>query len=95
MAAQGKYRPEPNHSVTRYETKVTHFKPFNRHSDKQEHNMSKETAISIYSIAIIFCIVIIAGSLDRQEAKYQAEHYCQMVNEGTWPNYKDIDCKVK
>lgn len=29
---------------------------------------------------------------DYQEAQDQAEHYCDMVNEGTWPNYKEIDC---
>lgn len=53
------------------------------------------TAISIYSVGIIFAILAIAGSLDLKEAQDQAEHYCQMVNEGTWPNYKDIDCGDK
>ena len=54
--------------------------------------MPTEIAISIFSVGIIIATTLIAGSLDRQEAQDQAEFYCEMVNEGTWPNYKEIDC---
>lgn len=35
----------------------------------------------------------IAGRMDYEDALAESEHYCAMVNEGTWPNYKNQECE--
>ncbi len=44
-------------------------------------------------VMFLTCSHLLIDHGDYQEAQNQAEFYCQMVNEGTWPNYKDIDCE--
>lgn len=47
----------------------------------------------IITLAVFVFILFAAASNDdyKSEVKDQ-EHYCKMVNDGYWPNYKDIDC---
>ena len=43
------------------------------------------------SIVMLLCLV---SSYDIDQAKEEKEVYCQMVEEGTWPDYdKAVRCK--
>jgi len=44
-------------------------------------------------VLLLVSALLIAGTMDCQEAQGQADLYCDMVIEGTWPNYRDIDCE--
>jgi len=46
--------------------------------------------------AVIFVVMAfgIVGHMDYEDAIAQDQHYCDMVREGHWPNFKpEIDCK--
>ena len=32
------------------------------------------------------------GTMDYEDAMAEEDHYCDMVNEGAWPNYREVDC---
>jgi hypothetical protein len=52
------------------------------------------TIKTIGVIAFIFLAFGIAGHMDYEDAIQQDLHYCDMVREGHWPNFKpEIDCK--
>ena len=38
-------------------------------------------------------MALLAGTGDFQEQVKQAEHYCDMVNSGAWPNYENRNCE--
>jgi hypothetical protein len=40
-------------------------------------------------------LALLAGTGDFQEQVKQAEHYCDMVNSGAWPNYESRNCEGK
>lgn len=46
-------------------------------------------------LALIFGAYGLMGTLDYEEELRQEQHYCQMVRDGAWPNYKpEINCGV-
>jgi len=60
-----------------------------RHDDKGL--ISKRSAIYI----IIICAVLIflgVSSMDAKDQAAQESYYCEMVLDGDWPNYKNLDC---
>ena len=45
----------------------------------------------IYSISIVIFIGIVSHMSCQDELDFY-DQYCDMVIQGTWPNYKNIDC---
>ena len=45
-------------------------------------------------LALIFALtcLCIVGFLDAEDEQLEADHYCQMVRDGYWPNYREIEC---
>lgn len=41
-----------------------------------------------YTIAIILTMLLV-GEMDFKDAVDQTTHYCQMVEEGAWPDYRE------
>ena len=41
---------------------------------------------------ILLAALLIGGTMDFQEAQYQDDFHCEMVREGSWPDYKNLDC---
>lgn len=52
---------------------------------------------TIKTVGIILLMILafgIVGQMDYEDAIEQDKHYCDMVREGHWPNFKpEIDCK--
>ena len=48
----------------------------------------------LFVLGVIFAVLFgVVGSFDYQDAQRQRSHYCEMVQEGTWPAYDNsIDC---
>jgi hypothetical protein len=47
----------------------------------------------IFLISLFFFAIMgIAGSMDYQDAIDDHNFYCEMVKEGTYPNYRGIKC---
>ena len=58
---------------------------------KQDDLIKTPTAIVI----IILCVIVIFLGISNMDAKDKADqydHYCEMVLDGDWPNYKNIEC---
>ena len=45
--------------------------------------------ISLICIAILFSI---SSKMDAQDEAQEQAYYCEMVNAGDWPNFKEINC---
>ncbi len=57
-------------------------------------NISRFNLLSIIAVFLIIWVpLLIAGSMDYEEAQNQDEFYCEMVREGSWPDYKNLDCE--
>lgn len=53
----------------------------------------KKPLLAATGIAIILLILAIPGESDYQEHLRQQAEYCEFVNAGVWPEYKDgADC---
>lgn len=39
-----------------------------------------------------FSILICASTEDFKSEQLEQSHYCDMVAEGVWPNFKQLDC---
>ena len=50
----------------------------------------RQHVIAIIVVSVVFLIV---GSLDYEDEASEMIHYCEMVESGAWPNYKDLDCE--
>jgi len=62
-----------------------------------DKRMATESKIQwfIAGICAAFLTLLIYGLVgtgDFIDANLEMAHYCSMVNEGHWPNYKDMDC---
>jgi len=55
--------------------------------------ISKRSAIFIIIICAII-IFLVVSSMDARDESEQYIHYCEMVLDGDWPNYKKIDCST-
>lgn len=45
-------------------------------------------------ITFIALMLFLFGlSMGYEDAVNEHDYYCQQVNDGTWPNYKEIDCE--
>ncbi len=44
-------------------------------------------------LVILIISLLAGGALDCEEEERQELIYCEMVNDGHWPNYKEIDCQ--
>lgn len=51
--------------------------------------------IKAIGVALLLIVAFgIVGQMDYEDAIEQDKHYCDMVREGHWPNFKpEIDCK--
>lgn len=51
--------------------------------------------IKTIGVALLLIVAFgIVGQMDYEDAIEQDKHYCDMVREGHWPNFKpEIDCK--
>jgi len=48
----------------------------------------------ITSALFLIASLLIAGTMDCREAQDQEDFYCDMVSEGSWPDYdKSINCE--
>jgi hypothetical protein len=54
-----------------------------------EH-IARKYLISALLVAAVGSMIV--GSMDHKDAVMAENHYCDMVNEGHWPNFKKIDC---
>ena len=48
-------------------------------------------------IAVIFALILgLIGSMDVEDEKVQQDQYCEMVEKGLWPEYREgeIDCEA-
>ena len=56
-----------------------------------EHKISTvSTLCAVVFLAVFFLAVI--GQMDYEDATKAQKHYCEMVKEGMWPDYKKADC---
>lgn len=55
--------------------------------------MSRTTK-TLASLAFILAALGIVGHYDYEDSVAQDQHYCDMVREGAWPNFKpEVNCK--
>ena len=40
-------------------------------------------------VLILMAALLIGGTMDYAEAQSEADFYCEMVLDGTWPDYND------
>lgn len=52
-----------------------------------ERHGRRNIAVPLIGLLILFAFVVL-GSLDHHEARDDARHYCQMVADGVWPDYR-------
>jgi hypothetical protein len=61
-----------------------------------QKNVEPKIMNRIQTIAVGVLLLVamgIVGQMDYEDAIAQDEHYCDMVREGSWPNFKpEIDC---
>lgn len=41
---------------------------------------------------VLFVAFVVVNTMSYNDAVIERDHYCQMVTEGHWPNYKGVDC---
>lgn len=44
---------------------------------------------AIISIILVIAILLIVSTMDYQDEVMEQKHYCEMVREGYWPDYKE------
>lgn len=47
-------------------------------------------------VAVIVALLagfLIASTMQFKDESDSSDYYCQMVNYGLWPNYKELDCE--
>lgn len=51
------------------------------------------TSTHAISIAIVALLVFVVGSMDYEDRRQERAVYCQMVQDKTWPDFKNIYSK--
>lgn len=46
----------------------------------------------VVAAVLVLLAIGTVGAFDAQDAQLEHEHFCQMVSDGYWPNYKGVDC---
>lgn len=46
----------------------------------------------VLSVCAVLLIIGLVGSMDYKDEVAAAQHYCQMVEDGHWPNYENREC---
>ncbi|MGB0467724.1 MAG: hypothetical protein ACPGF7_09390 [Pontibacterium sp.] len=41
---------------------------------------------------LVVALLAVVGDMDYADAEQQLSNYCDMVNQGHWPNYEGLDC---
>lgn len=49
---------------------------------------NKELIFGVVLGLLASCFLIV-GTMDYQDARVEQAHYCQMVEEGVWPDYRE------
>ena len=44
------------------------------------------------AIIVISVLLICVSTMSYQDEVSEMDHYCEMVDSGAWPNYKNLDC---
>lgn len=44
-------------------------------------------------VLLLLTALLVAGTMDCEEAQSQEDFYCEMVLDGAWPDYKNLDCE--
>lgn len=52
--------------------------------------MKKQKAKALALVVLVLVILVILGSMDYEDEVAAGEHYCKMVRDGGWPDYKGI-----
>ena len=47
----------------------------------------------VIAIILVSVVLLIVGTLDYEDEVAEMTHYCEMVESGAWPNFKDLDCE--
>lgn len=47
----------------------------------------------VLSFCVLLFIIGFVGSMDYEDEVIAAQHYCQMVKDGHWPNYENRECE--
>lgn len=55
-------------------------------------NLTTIDPLRVLLLVLALVCLGIVGHLDAEDAELEADHYCQMVRDGYWPNYQGIDC---
>lgn len=42
---------------------------------------------------ISIVIVMVFAYMDTQDRELEHNHYCDMVSQGHWPNYNNVECE--
>ena len=50
----------------------------------------RQHVIAIILVSVAFLIV---GTISYEDEVEEMNHYCEMVESGAWPNYKNLDCE--
>jgi hypothetical protein len=58
----------------------------------QDMDMTHPTIIGLTALLALLLMLGVAGRLDFEEAMAQEAHYCEMVQSGAWPEFKNINC---
>lgn len=48
----------------------------------------KQFLQTVAALAFVLILFGIVGGMDAEDAEASAEHYCQMVKDGVWPDYQ-------
>ena len=54
-----------------------------------------EKLIGVLIVFVLLAVMAISGEGDYEQEQAEAQHYCDMVRSGYWPNFKEIDCLDK
>tara|TARA_R100000687_G_C6452865_1_gene166169 strand:+ start:974 stop:1120 length:147 start_codon:yes stop_codon:yes gene_type:complete len=48
--------------------------------------------MKITAALLAITALLYVSEADYQQAEQDAEHYCEMVRDGTWPNFDEREC---
>lgn len=51
--------------------------------------------MGVITIILLAAALGVVGTLSYEDAVNDENNYCSMVNDGYWPNYKNLDCAAK
>jgi hypothetical protein len=56
-------------------------------------DMTHPTIIGLTALLALLLMLGVAGRLDFESAMADQAHYCEMVRDGAWPNFKKLECE--